>query len=199
MPHIDVGNPLPGIRGLMVYRPETAKPLRELAEVLLVADSTLSRGERELIATHVSHRNGCVFCCTSHAAAARVQLPDGERVVAATLADPATAPVSPKLAALLRIAGKVQTGGRSVTDDDVARAKALGATDREIHDTVLIAAAFCMYNRYVDGLATWHPPVDSPLYDEGGRRVALEGYVNRSDLPPIDAPSFVGAATEPRK
>lgn len=182
MAHITLDNELPGIRGLLVYRPSTAKPLRELAEALLVDDSTLSRGERELIATHVSRRNECLFCCTSHAAAARAQLPDGARVVARTLEDPDAAPISPKLRALLRIAGQVQTSGRAVTAEDVARARAEGATDLEIHDTVLIAAAFCMFNRYVDGLATWAPPAGDPLYDEVGRRVAREGYVHRSDM-----------------
>jgi len=67
--------------------------------------------------------------------------------------------------ALLAIAGKVQKGGKHVTAEDVERARSHGATDKEIHDTVLIAAAFCMFNRYVDGLDTWQPH-DAEFYRE---------------------------------
>jgi|HubBroStandDraft_6_1064221.scaffolds.fasta_scaffold147504_2 hypothetical protein len=67
-------------------------------------------------------------------------------------------------------------GGKQVTSEDILRARQQGATDKEIHDTVLIAAAFCMYDRYVDGLATW-APTDADLYRENGRRLADEGYV----------------------
>jgi hypothetical protein len=87
------------------------------------------------------------------------------------------APVSDKLKALLAIAGKVQKGGKSVTTADIERARKHGATDREIHDTVLIAAAFCMYNRYVDGLATWAPQDPQP-YRERGAILAEDGYIN---------------------
>jgi hypothetical protein len=80
----------------------------------------------------------------------------------------------------LTIASKVQRGGKHVTTDDVELARAAGATDEETHDTVLIAAAFCMYNRDVDGLATW-TPTDPNLYDEMGRRMAREGYVRSSE------------------
>ena len=66
-----------------------------------------------------------------------------------------------------------------MTADDIARARAEGATDVEIHDTVLIAAAFCMFNRYVDGLATL-TPADPAAYDDMGRRMAEHGYVQRS-------------------
>jgi alkylhydroperoxidase/carboxymuconolactone decarboxylase family protein YurZ len=86
--------------------------------------------------------------------------------------------VSPKLKTLLAIAAKVQAGGKQVTAEDVARARAAGATDLEIHDTVLIAAAFCMYNRYVDGLATL-TPTDPDVYDRMGQRMAQQGYVRR--------------------
>jgi alkylhydroperoxidase/carboxymuconolactone decarboxylase family protein YurZ len=78
----------------------------------------------------------------------------------------------------LNIAGKVQQGGKNVTSADVTRARAEGATDREIHDAVLIAAAFCMFNRYVDGLATL-TPTDPAAYDQMGQRMAKQGYVQR--------------------
>jgi alkylhydroperoxidase/carboxymuconolactone decarboxylase family protein YurZ len=89
--------------------------------------------------------------------------------------NPEAAEISDKLKALLNIAGKVQKGGKQVNSDDVTRARQHGATDKEIHDTVLIAAAFCMYNRYVDGLATWQPQ-EPDDYTEMGERMAHEGY-----------------------
>jgi alkylhydroperoxidase/carboxymuconolactone decarboxylase family protein YurZ len=95
--------------------------------------------------------------------------------VAAVIGDPNTASISDKLKALLKIAAKTQAGGKQVTRADVEAARAQGATDIEIHDTVLIAAAFCMYNRYVDGLDTWQPDNDE-LYDKMGEQRAREGY-----------------------
>jgi uncharacterized peroxidase-related enzyme len=176
MPHIDLPAGLPGITSAMAYRPETAKPLRELAEVLLRGPNTLTSGEREMIATFVSARNECEFCQASHRAAAAHHHDGNYDIVDAVKRDYRSAPISPKLKALLTIAGKVQQGGRNVTDADVQCARAEGASDREIHDAVLIAAAFSMYNRYVDGLATWTPS-DAAAYDQMGRRMAMEGYV----------------------
>jgi uncharacterized peroxidase-related enzyme len=180
VPHIPLPEHLPGIRGLVAFRPETGKSLYELAEALLVGESPLSRGERETIAAFVSRRNECGFCADSHAAAARHLMGDEHATVDAVLADPTTAPVSAKLKALLAIAAKVQQGGRNVTADDVAAARAEGATDRDIHDTVLIAASFSMFNRYVDGLATL-APTDPAAYVEMGRRMAEGGYASRLD------------------
>src|SRR5216684_1266102 len=119
MPHIALNSDEPGIRGLLRFRPETARPLSELTEVLLRGPSTLTRGERELIAAYVSALNDCRYCASSHSACAAA----------------------------------VRESGRAVTGEQVAQARAAGATDAEIHDTVLIAAVFCMFNRYVDGLA----------------------------------------------
>jgi uncharacterized peroxidase-related enzyme len=175
MAHIELGNEVPGIGGLMRYRPETAAPLNALAEVLLRGPSSLSRGERELIAAYVSGRNECRFCTSSHAAFAAAQLPEGMPLVDQVRADLDTAAVPDKLRALLHIAGAVQRSGREVTDALVAAARAAGATDVEIHDTVLIAAAFCMYNRYVDGLATWAPE-DPAAYAAAATRIITEGY-----------------------
>jgi uncharacterized peroxidase-related enzyme len=175
MPHIQLPEGLPGITSALAFRPETAKPLLALAEELLRGPNSLTSGEREMIATFVSARNDCYFCQTSHRAAAAHHLGGDYALVDAVRADYRNAPVSPKLKALLTIAGKVQESGRSVTSEDVAAARNEGAMDREIHDTVLIAAAFCMYNRYVDGLATF-TPVDPKLYDEMGARMAVQGY-----------------------
>jgi len=175
MPHIALPN-LPGIRGPMAFRPETSKPLNDLVEVLLRHPNSLTPGERELIATYVSSRNHCHYCQSIHGAIAAAHLEGDEDLVASVKRDFHTAPVSPKLKALLNIAGKVQQDGKNVTTADVQAARNEGATDLEIHDTVLIAAAFCMYNRYVDGLATVQPQ-DPSLYRERGKMVARDGYV----------------------
>jgi uncharacterized peroxidase-related enzyme len=176
MAHIKVPEGVPGIRSLVMFRPETGKHLYELAQVLLRNESPLSPAERELIATHVSARNECEFCAGSHAAAAREMFGDKREVVDCVLADVSTAPLSPKMKALLTIAGKVQINGRAVTPEDVAEARKYGAVDRDIHDTVLIAATFSMFNRYVDGLATL-TPTDPMAYEEMGRRMSTMGYV----------------------
>jgi uncharacterized peroxidase-related enzyme len=178
VPHIALPEGLPGITSGFAYRPETAQPMRELAEVLLRGPSTLSSGEREMIATFVSARNDCHFCQASHRAAAAHHLDGDYALVDAVRADYQRAPVSARLKALLAIAGLVQQGGRLVTTEAISRARTEGATDLEIHDTVLLAAAFCMFNRYVDGLATL-TPVDHGVYDAMGQRMAREGYVRR--------------------
>jgi uncharacterized peroxidase-related enzyme len=176
MAHIALPEGLPGITSGFAFRPETAKPMRELAEVLLRGPNTLTSAERETIAAFVSHRNDCHFCHASHRAAAAHHMGGDYRIVDEVKRNIETAGVSRKMKALLAIAAKVQEGGKQVTAADVEAARAAAATDREIHDTVLIAAAFCMFNRYVDGLATL-TPVDEALYDQMGRRMAREGYV----------------------
>jgi len=179
VPHISLPEGLPGITSGFAFRPETAKPMRELAEVLLRGPSSLTSGEREMIATLVSDRNDCHFCQASHRAAAAHHLGGDYAIVDAVKRDFQTAPVSAKLKTLMAIAAKVQESGKQVTASDIERARSAGATDIEIHDAVLIAAAFSMFNRYVDGLATFTPR-DDAAYDEMGQRMAHEGYVRRS-------------------
>ena len=174
MPHIQLPD-LPGILGPMTYDRATAQPLTDLAEVLLRRAATLTPAERELIATSVSSGNECLFCRRSHGAVAAYRLGGRDDVVAAVERDPETAPITPKLKALLAVAAKVRVSGKAVTEADITRAREEGATDQEIHDTVLIAAAFCMFNRYVDGLAT-NQPYDRAEYLETGARLAEEGY-----------------------
>jgi uncharacterized peroxidase-related enzyme len=176
MAYIELNNKLPGITGLLAYRPETAKPLRELAETLLRGPSTLTSAEREMIASYVSHQNECHFCHSSHGAAAAHHLDGDLDLLDDIKAGFKKTDISTKLRALLNIARKVQILGNKVTPEDVNAAREEGATDLEIHDTVLIAAAFCMYNRYVDGLGTWAPE-EKEAYDEAGKRLAHQGYV----------------------
>ena len=174
MPHITLQAGLPGIRGPMAFRPETAKPMNDLADVLLRGSNSLTPGERELIATFTSSQNDCRYCQTIHGAVAACHLQD-EDLVVQVKRDFEKAGISDKLKALLVIAAKTARGGTHVTADDIARARAHGATDIEIHDTVLIAAAFCMFNRYVDGLATWAPD-DPDFYRQRAALIAEHGY-----------------------
>jgi uncharacterized peroxidase-related enzyme len=171
----ELGREFPGIVGPMTFRPETAAPINELANILLRGDSTLTRGERELIATHVSWKNDCFFCQTIHGAVAAAQLGQNERLVQHVKTDWANAEISPKMKALLNIAGKIQESGKQVKEEDISAARAQGATDSEIHDTVLIAAMFCMCNRYVDGLGTWAPQ-DPDIYRAHAGEIVEHGY-----------------------
>jgi uncharacterized peroxidase-related enzyme len=183
--HIAVPDGLPGIRGLLAFSPHTAAPMGELAEVLLRGPNSLSRAEREMIAALVSARNACHFCQSCHAAIAAEHLGGADTdyaVVSAVQRDAETAPISEKMKALLAIAALVQQDGKLVQAGHVDRARRHGATDQEIHDTVLIAAAFCMFNRYVDGLGTWQPD-DPAMYRQSGKLTAELGYLNRTYTP----------------
>ena len=176
MAHIKVPEGVPGIRSLVMFRPDTGKHLYELAHVLLREASPLTPAERELIAAYVSSRNNCIFCMSSHAAAARELYDDERHVVDCVIDNVDDAPVGAKLKALLIIAGKVQRNGRDVTAGDIQKARENGAGDRDIHDTVLIAATFSMFNRYVDGLSSL-TPTDPKIYEEMGKRMTTVGYV----------------------
>ncbi|HLT51947.1 MAG TPA: peroxidase-related enzyme [Arenibacter sp.] len=177
MAHIKINETLPGIRGLMDFRPETAKPMNDLAEILLRGDNTLSRGDRELIATYVSYLNGCFFCQNAHGGIAQHYLQCDLNFIDGIKENYKTSDIPDKLKALLEIAASVQKGGKNVTGEEVGQARKFGATEMEIHDTVLISAAFCMFNRYVDGLGT-SAPLDRNFYVERGKQRAEEGYAN---------------------
>jgi uncharacterized peroxidase-related enzyme len=178
MPHIPLPENAPGPRGPMLFRPQVAQPMSEMAEVLMRGPSSLTLAERELIGTYVSAENGCLYCQSIHGAVAAHYLGGGEAneaLVHRNKCDPSTSPIHPKLKALLKIAGHVQQGGTHVTTGDIAEARAEGATDLEIHDTVLIAANFCVRNRYVDGLAAWTPE-DPDFYRHRAASLAQHGY-----------------------
>jgi len=176
MPHINVDENLPGIRSLMAFRPETAEPMSKLANLLLRNNEGLSSTDSELIATYVSYLNDCFYCYQSHGAIAACYLND-EGLVEQVKKDYHQADISDKLKALLAIAGSVQKGGKYVTKEQIEKAREFGATDKDIHDTVLIAAAFCMFNRYVDGLAA-NTPTDLLTYGLRAKQVAERGYGN---------------------
>jgi len=174
MPHIPLPDHLPGITGLLEYRQDTAKPIRELTQILLRGDSTLTAGERELIASLVSARNECRFCTAAHVAAADI-LQEEHETSRKVIEDFESAPVSDKMKALLYIATLVQQNGKRVDQPAIVRAKQAGATDLEIHDTVLISALFCLYNKYVDGTASVTPS-DPSFYHKLGERITTHGY-----------------------
>jgi uncharacterized peroxidase-related enzyme len=175
MAHIQLNSDQPGIIGLLQFRPQTAGPLNSLAQALLRGDSSLQVYERELIATYVSSLNNCNFCMNSHGAVVDVLL-GSDNLTTKMIFNPEEAEVTAKLRKLLAIAGKVQKGGKMVLKSDIEEAKHEGASDEEIHDTVLIAAAFCMYNRYVDGLGTFTPE-KKEMYMPIGQLLAYNGYV----------------------
>jgi len=180
MPHISLPEDMPGITAGFAFRPETAKPMRELAHILLHTSGNdgFSSRDRELVAAFVSSRNTCYFCQTSHAAAASHLNGGDTDLVEAVCRNYTVAPISEKLKALLAIAEQVQIDGKRVTTQLVNQARHHSATDLDIHDTILIAAAFCMYNRYVDGLQTTQPRNEA-MYLEMGRHMAEEGYCKR--------------------
>lgn len=176
MAHITVPPNTPGIIGPLLAYPSTAKHLNGLAEAILnVETATFTKAERELVASYVSFLNECVFCSESHGAVADAHYnkPGFSRAV---WSDLEKAPLSEKMKSLLKIAKKVQVQALSVSSQDIEAAKIVGATDADIHDTVLIAAAFCMFNRYVDGLGTFAPPRQDPSYVQLGQMLAQNGY-----------------------
>lgn len=175
MPHIPLDEKLPGITGLLNYRQDTALPIRQLTQILLRGESTLSEGERELIATVTSQGNQCRFCTAAHTAAADAYFGDRE-TAEMVKTDPEHAPVSSKMKYLLEIARRVQADARTVSTQLVENARNEGATDLEIHDTVLITALFCLYNKYVDGLASV-TPVDPAFYDRLAVILKNNGYL----------------------
>ena len=186
MSYIQTGIQQPGIVELLFYKGPTGKALSNLADALLHGSPGFSAGEREMVAAYVSSLNQCEFCCESHGAVANIHLGGATEIISKVKADPDSAPVSPKMKTLLKIAGLVQKSGREVQPAHIEAARREGATDEEIHDTVLIAAAFCMYNRYVDGLGT-RLPGKQDEYHTMGLRLAKKGY----RYPPLFLRKFV--------
>jgi uncharacterized peroxidase-related enzyme len=177
MPHISLPPNQPGMVALGSYRPDVYSRLASLADLLLQQQSpssTLSPGDRELIASYVSSLNHCNYCHMIHGAVAAAHL-QSSKLVGDVKCNLEGSEASPKMKALLRIAGMVQRSGRDVTAEAVESAKRDGASEMDVHDTVLIAACFCMFNRYVDGLAT-EMPGDVGAFLGRGPMIAQKGY-----------------------
>jgi uncharacterized peroxidase-related enzyme len=176
--YLNFANEYPGILQAMIDYPQTAAPMNQLAELLLRTDEEMSRGEREFIAACVSRENECNFCTNAHYNVALTHLQQPHRmvdVVSEEIAD--SIEMRPVVRALVTVAQQVQQGGLAVTPEAIQAARDLGATDRMLHDTVLIGAAFSMYNRYVDGLRTISPR-DPEVYAGIGQMLAAGGYLN---------------------
>jgi uncharacterized peroxidase-related enzyme len=173
---------VPGIIAAMRLSPGLETHLRGLADELLVKSfpgATLTRADRELLATAVSAANDCFYCMDSHGAFATELLhrekADAVETVVDAVKSGGSAGVGPKMGALLAIARGVQRNPRGVTRDDVKRALDAGATDVDTQLAVLIASAFCMYNRMVDGLRARTPP-STEAYRARATEIAEHGY-----------------------
>ena len=173
---------VPGIGAAMRLTPTLGIHLRALADELLVNDfpgATLTRVEREMLATAVSASNDCFFCMDSHAAhAAALLTPAGQAELAPALEAIAVGSsdgLGSKLAGLVHIARTVAADARRLTAADIAAARAAGATDGDVQLAVLIASGFSMYNRLVDGLRA-RTPDDVAVYRERAAEIAANGY-----------------------
>lgn len=173
---------VPGIVVAMRLSPALSEHLKGLADALLVAPfpgSDLTRAERELIATAVSAANDCFYCMDTHGAFAgellrRDAVKDIEALVDRVKSGGVDG-TTPRVAALIGLARIVRGNARDVTTGDVARAKDAGASDGDVQLTVLIASAFCMYNRMVDGLRA-RTPASVDAYRERAAQIAEHGY-----------------------
>ena len=173
---------VPGIGAAMRLTPNLGLHLRGLADELLVHDfpgATLRRDERELLATAVSAANDCFFCMDSHGAFATALLERGDATERVPLVDVVKTGSSdgldPKMQALLRIARTVRRDPLQLTSENVAAAHDAGASDADVQLAVLIAAAFSMYNRMVDGFRA-RTPGDPAAYRERATEIAERGY-----------------------
>ncbi|MGH7436297.1 MAG: carboxymuconolactone decarboxylase family protein [Polyangiaceae bacterium] len=184
VPVVDGLPEVPGILAAMSLSPGMALHLRGLVDELLVNDfagATLTRGERELLATAVSAANDCFYCMDSHGAFAtellRRACVDGVDALVDGVKSGGSGGVGPKMEALLALARTVQGNPRKLTREAVVRAIEAGASDADTQLAVLIASAFCMYNRMVDGLRAATPPRDD-AYRARAAEIADHGYAD---------------------
>jgi uncharacterized peroxidase-related enzyme len=175
MAYIQIDSSLPGMQSLLDYRPQIASPLKTLMAVMMRSKEGLSKGERELIATYVSNLNDCYNCHQIHGEVAQCffeELPD---LVESIKTDIHNADLTQRQKAILGIAANVQKNGKLVTDQQISGAKNLGISDLEIHDTVLISAMFCFFNRYIDGLGIVSQDT-TETFKERAKMIAEFGY-----------------------
>jgi uncharacterized peroxidase-related enzyme len=173
---------VPGISAAMRLTPGLGTHLRGLADELLVLDypgTTLRRVDRETIATAVSAANDCFFCMDSHAAHAAALLDEADAARLTPVLDGvkrgSSDGLDPKMCALLHIARTVRGDARDLTGEDVAAALDAGATDADVQLAVMIAAAFSMYNRMVDGFRA-RTPGSTDAYRTRAVEIAEGGY-----------------------
>jgi len=175
MAHIPLDETLPGMRSLLAYRPAIAPAMTSLMEVLMRSDAGLSKGERELIGAMVSSLNDCFICHQIHGEIAQCFFDNNRQLIQQVKESYMDAPITARLKAILAIAASVQESGKAVSSAQVEAARNEGVSDMEIHDTVLIAAMFCMFNRYIDGLGVVSK--DTPeSFRERASMIAQMGY-----------------------
>lgn len=170
-PYIQLDQDFPGIVSLFMFDREVASRLTAMGQTIMRRPRGLSVGDRELIGAFVSKLNDCKFCCDSHTACAKMYL--GHSTVDEVIRQCNVEYLPMKLRALLCVAANVQGLDRDDLPRTIANAKEFGATDEEIHDTVLVTAFFSMCNRYVDGLGTTFRPGEP---EDGGESLAEFGY-----------------------
>lgn len=181
MAHIDLGldeNLFPGINGPLRFRPETGKPLLELAEVLLRGPHPLTAGERELIAAYVSGLNACGYCHGVHTVTAQA-CGVAAGVAPAVVEDLDAAPVDEKLRPVLRYVGKLTRAPSSVTRADADEVRAAGWSDQALHDAVMVCALFNFMNRMVEGHGISAGP---DYFVKSGMRLRETGYAGLGRL-----------------
>lgn len=177
MAHITVPNHTPGLLGLLLSRPRLAQYLTAFLQELLRGESPLSPGERELVALVVSVENRCQYCTRSHLTVARKFFPDQEELVEQVLNNVEKAPIRPAMKMLLKMARQViKIESQTLNSELVAQAQAHGATEQEIHDTVLVASTIAMINRYVDALGA-DIPEEVEYYEHTSDYLVNYGYV----------------------
>jgi uncharacterized peroxidase-related enzyme len=175
----------PGIRAAIGLTPKLGTHLLGLADALLVDDypgATIERAEREMIAEAVSAANDCFFCMDSHGAHAGALLEKEGNAQALPLLDAIKVgefdAFSPKMRALIKVARTVGRAPLELSSGDVAAALNAGASDADVQLAVVIAAAFSMYNRMVDGLRARTSP-DIEVYRPRAAQIAEFGYSAR--------------------
>jgi uncharacterized peroxidase-related enzyme len=170
------GQPIPQILHMLAYKPDRTDPLVQFAESVMRGPSPLSPAERELIAAFTSDRNRCGFCRDSHAATAvALQGVDGQALTDAILRDYQSAPIPPKLKALLTFVEKVNQASADVGLADVETAREAGWTDEALYDAITVCAMFNFFNRWVSASGVSEMPTGA--YQISGKRMATEGYV----------------------
>jgi uncharacterized peroxidase-related enzyme len=177
MAYIPTDENMFGLRALFAFRPAVAEPLSRLKELLLHSAGTLSFSDRELIACFVASKEDCGYCRSAHGATAAYLTGGNDELVKQVLNDFESAPISSKLKALLAVAARLQQGSRNVHQEDIDRARRCGATDLEIHDTVLIASCVCLFSRYIDGLGV-EGSSNPEAYRIAAPQIARFGYAS---------------------
>ncbi|MEM7208160.1 MAG: peroxidase-related enzyme [Pseudomonadota bacterium] len=140
----------PNLTEVFTAFPRGVKPMLEFLEVVLREKSSFTRGERELMAAHVSSLNACAYCFGSHAAMAQAfgVAPD---LLESLRSDPDNAPIAEKLKPVIRYVSKLTLSPSRMSPVDAQAVYDAGWDEHALYDAILVCAAFNMMNRIVDG------------------------------------------------